>query len=142
MLEKSNYLAQIVQTIPIEVYNELRSSAGRSKKSQEAVSIGLNNSICNIIITEKVTQKIVGMARLVGDGGTFCAIVNICVLAPHKNKGVEQLLMKEMMEYINNNIPKTCFVVLIASPELKSFYEKFGFTSDTIQNKTGMFFKK
>ena len=134
------FSTEFVKSIPLEKYQELRKSNARSKKSAEAVTTGLENSIC-IAIVKDSNNNIVGMARLVGDGGLFCAIVNVCVLPNHHNKGLPKMLMKKMMEYISDNIPKTCFVGLVASNKFENFYKEFGFTSEKTFNRVGMFYK-
>jgi len=138
--DDETFTTEFVGSIQPEKYQELRKSNGRSKKSTEAVTAGLENSIC-IVVVKDSSHNIVGMARLVGDGGIFCAIVNVCVLRTHQNKGLRKKLMERMMEYIAKNIPKTCFIGLVASNKFENFYKQFGFTNEKTFNRVGMSYK-
>ncbi|MBL1410020.1 GNAT family N-acetyltransferase [Sphingobacterium sp. C459-1T] len=38
-------------------------------------------------------EEVVGMGRLVGDGGCHCQIVDVCVLPEHEKKDLGKLIM-------------------------------------------------
>jgi len=127
--DDETFTTEFVGSIQPEKYQELRKSNGRSKKSTEAVTAGLENSIC-IVVVKDSSHNIVGMARLV-----------VCVLRTHQNKGLRKKLMERMMEYIAKNIPKTCFIGLVASNKFENFYKQFGFTNEKTFNRVGMSYK-
>eukprot|EP00111_Clytia_hemisphaerica_P004101 TCONS_00011724-protein len=141
--EETELYVELADTIPVEIFHNLRFHSNRPKKSDFAVEVGLRNSLCNVVVKEKRNENIVGMARLVGDGGIFCAIVGVRVLPVYeKNKKVETMLMKKMMEYIEHNIPKTCFITVVVSKKKSVFYKKFGFMENSTLNRIGMFYNK
>lgn len=260
-IQSSDFYTEQVDAIPTDIYQELSRASGRGRKTDEATSIGLHNSLCSILVKEKLSHKAVGMVRLVGDGGTFCTVVGLCVLPIHRivdnlekhnninesnnsksneknnngnkengttsinsgdrraiaptpalatsslaviaatatginklssrsntqttgvisgrNSGtpprslamavttdndkyssnytsssntkettendgyvLERLLLLELREYINEHIPKSCYVAIIASNRSRRIYEEFGFVHQDMVNQFGMFLKK
>ena len=67
----------LTQTPTPGEYIELRSAAGLSPKTQEAAELGLPNSLFAVCI--RLDEKLVGMGRIVGDGGCNFEIVDIAV---------------------------------------------------------------
>lgn len=63
--------------IPVDTYITMRKLCGLSPKSKEAATIGLKASLYCLMV--KVGNEIVGMGRIIGDGGTACQIVDVCV---------------------------------------------------------------
>lgn len=129
----------IEKTIPIKIYQNLRVDSGLSKKTDKASKIGLKNSIYSIMIEFKGT--IIGMGRIIGDGGCFCQIVDICVHPKHQGKGLGKIIMKNLTSFINDNLPESCYVSLIADGNASFLYEKFGF-KDTLPKSKGMYLKR
>lgn len=129
----------IKNQIPIEIYQRLRIDCGLSSKTYEAGQIGLKNSIHSIMI--EFENEIIGMGRIIGDGGCFCQIVDICILPQHQGHGLGKVIMKNLTDFINNNLPESCYVSLITDGNASFLYEKFGF-KDTMPESKGMYLKK
>jgi ribosomal protein S18 acetylase RimI-like enzyme len=115
---------EITQTIPdIESYLRLREIAGLSPRSREAAELGLPNSLFAVSIYNG--DKLIGMGRIVGDGGCNFEVVDIAVNPQHQGQGLGRQIMENIMAYLNTNAPAGSYISLIADvPEL---YEKFGF---------------
>lgn len=90
----------------------------------KAAKIGLKNSLFAVYV--KYGDEIIGIGRVIGDGGCLFEIVDIAVLSEHK-KGVGKMIMNSLMEWLKKNAPKSAYVSLIA--DQPSFYPKFGFKS-------------
>lgn len=118
----------LYQMIDVQTYCRLRVESGLSSKTVEAAAIGLRNSLCCVAIidTEK-NKEVVGMGRLVGDGACHCQIVDICVLPEHQKRGLGKLIMSKLDEFIQANIPTSCYINLIADGEAYRLYEQYGF---------------
>ncbi|MGC4130147.1 MAG: GNAT family N-acetyltransferase [Bergeyella sp.] len=129
----------VEKQIPIVVYKTLRIDCGLSAKTDEACEIGLKNSIHSVMI--EFEDKIVGMGRIIGDGGCFCQIVDICILPEHQGQGLAKVIMKNLTDFINENLPESCYVSLIADGDASFLYEKFGF-KDTMPKSKGMYLKR
>lgn len=126
------------QEIPVDIYMEMRVVCGLSAKTLEACRIGLKNSIYSVVV--KMDEKIIGMGRIVGDGGCFCQIVDICVLPEYQKRGVGKMIMRNLTEFIYRELPPSCYVSLIADGDASLLYEKYGF-KDTLPDSKGMFLK-
>lgn len=124
--------------IPTAIYRDLRKACGLSEKSEEAAVIGLRNSVHSVMI--KDNGEIIGMGRLIGDGGCFCQIVDICVLPAYQGKGIGRLIMKDLTDFIQQQLPASCYISLLADGDASFLYEKFGF-KDTMPMSKGMFLK-
>ncbi len=86
------------QVLP-DVYQYLRRECGLSPKSTDAATRGLAASLYMVHV--KKDKEVVGMGRLIGDGGCFCQVVDICVLPS--------------------------YVSLIADGDAYRLYERYGF---------------
>ncbi|MBP3038223.1 GNAT family N-acetyltransferase [Bacillaceae bacterium Marseille-Q3522] len=109
---------------PIE-YNELRLEGGISGKSQEAATIGLKNSLFAVCIYDNKT--LIGMGRVIGDGGAFFQVVDIVVKPSYQGRGLGKVIMKEIMNYLDKNTYPGSYVSLIADDPANKLYEQFGF---------------
>ncbi len=128
----------VEENIPLDVYRNLRTQCGLSKKTLEAAEAGLQNSIHSVMI--ETNGKVIGMGRIIGDGGCFCQIVDICVLPEFQEKGVGKTIMQNLTDFIHQKLPRSCYVSLIADGEAFHLYEKFGF-KDTLPASKGMYLR-
>lgn len=119
-----NYVL-IQRTPTVEEYNRVRQAAGLSVKDPIAAERGLANTLFAICTVHDET--VVGIGRVIGDGGLFYDIVDIAVVAEHQKQGVGKLIMKALMEYIDENALPSSIVCLMANKGVAPFYEKFGF---------------
>lgn len=117
-------------------YIEIRLKAGLSRKSQEAATRGLPNSIYSM--TVYFDDEPIGLGHIVGDGGCFYEIVDIAVVPEHQKKGVGVMIMTELVKYLKENAPETAYVSLTADHGTPYFYEKFGFTMSELAKAAGM----
>lgn len=74
------------ETPQIDDYIRIRLAAGMSRKSLEAATIGLANTICGVVVYCDETP--VGIGRVIGDGGCFFEIVDIGIEPEHQKKGL------------------------------------------------------
>ncbi len=128
----------IEANIPIEVYQKMRVDCGLSAKTSEACTIGLPNSMYSLMIQEE--GKVIGMGRVVGDGGCFCQVVDICVIPEKQGNGIGRIIMERILNFIKTKLPKSCYTSLIADGDASFLYEKFGF-KDTLPESKGMYIK-
>ena len=116
----------------------MRVKCGLSAKLDEACEIGLNNSLYSIMLKEG--EKVIAMGRVIGDGGCFCQVVDICVVPEKQGKGIGKIIMKNISAFIKTKLPKSCYTSLIADGDAAYLYEKFGF-KDTMPASKGMYLK-
>ncbi|XLS30849.1 GNAT family N-acetyltransferase [Flavobacteriaceae bacterium M23B6Z8] len=134
-----NNIYIIEKTIPVKIYQNLRIVCGLSAKTDEACKVGLKNSVHSVMIKEQ--HRIIGMGRIIGDGGCFCQIVDICVLPEKQGQGIGKLIMQSLINFIQTKLPPSCYVSLIADGDAAYLYEKFGF-SDTLPVSKGMYLNR
>jgi len=81
------------------------------------------------------------MGRVIGDGGCFYQIVDIAVLKEHQGKGLGKMIMTKIVQYIEENVPVSGYVSLIADGKAQELYARFGFVH-TAPRSVGMAFKR
>lgn len=135
-----NYTA-IFKAISIETYSHLRKVSGLSSKTTQAAAIGLKNSVCTVLVLHPENDEPIGMGRIIGDAGCFCQITDICVSPEHQGKGIGKLIMAKLKEFIDHELPESCYISLIADGDASFLYEKFGFR-DTLPASKGMYYLK
>lgn len=107
-------------------YTALRAAAGLSAKDGEAVEAALSRSIFSAIVRDE-SGTLVGMGRIIGDGGCYYQIVDI-VLHPSDEGGtLRQAIMDELADYLNRNAPKGADVWVMSDVPSVGLYQKYGF---------------
>ena len=115
----------ITGTPSVDDYRRLRRVAGLSEKTQAAAEAGLPNTWFAVTIRHE--GQVVGMGRVIGDGGTAFQIVDIAVEPDHQGKGLGKRIMAALVEHIHANAPATAYISLIANGDARHLYAKFGF---------------
>ncbi|MFC3179986.1 GNAT family N-acetyltransferase [Cypionkella sinensis] len=116
-------------------YLHLRAAAGLSPFSEEAASRGLAGTLFAVVLEQE--DRVVGMGRLIGDGGCFFQIVDIAVIPSDQGQGLGKTIMRELMEFVTGHLPASAYVSLIADVPANRLYEKFGFV-ETAPRSLGM----
>ncbi|WP_257572592.1 GNAT family N-acetyltransferase [Janthinobacterium sp. UMAB-56] len=120
-------------------YRQLRIAAGLSAKTTDAAAKGLPNSLFAVQILHG--DEVVGMGRVIGDGGCFFQVVDIAVLPAHQGKGLGKRIMREIMQFIETEVPESAYVSLIADGQAQDLYAQFGF-KHTAPASVGMALKR
>lgn len=119
-------------------YLRLRQQAGLSPFSQEAANRGLAGTIFGVSLMQGA--EIVGMGRIIGDGGCFYQVTDIAVLPDHQGRGLGKRIMAALTDYMQAHLPTTAYVSLIADVPANRLYEQFGFV-ETAPRSLGMALK-
>ncbi len=127
----------IVATPLPDEYCRLRIAAGLSAKSVEAASLGLANTLLGISVYH--SGQLVGMGRIVGDGGLFFFVVDIAVEPAHQKRGLGKAIVGALVAHLRESAPQSAHVTLIADGEAHRLYAQFGFRF-TAPASQGMFF--
>ncbi|GMK37797.1 N-acetyltransferase [Paenibacillus sp. CCS19] len=129
---------KVLQEAPdAEEYNALRIAAGLSPKDLAGARVGLANSVYSTILRREDGQ-LIGMGRIIGDGGCFYHIVDIAVHPTCQGRGYGKLIMKALMDYLDANAHPGSNASLIADVPADQLYRKFGFDY-TAPKSVGMF---
>ena len=112
---------------------ELWESVWDGAPTFEQVKLGLKNTLFRVSVWDD--DKVIGMARMIGDLGLDYYIKDVVVRPEYQGRGIGRMLINELLKFINDNgIPGTeIFVELCAMPDKIPFYEKFGFSANEAQ---------
>lgn len=123
----------------VATYRHLRTAAGLSDRLPEAATRGLAGGLFAVQILHEGVP--IAMARVVGDGGSTFQVVDVAVLPAHQGKGLGKRLMAEVMRYIDEHVPDSAYVSLIADGEAQRLYAQYGFAL-TAPASVGMALKR
>jgi ribosomal protein S18 acetylase RimI-like enzyme len=130
----------IRHSIPsVAVYRRLREQSGLSAMTVEAAERGLPNSLFAVELV--ADGQVIGMGRVIGDGGCFYQVVDIAVLPEYQGRGLGKAIMREISGYIEREVPESGFVSLLADGKAFELYQQFGFKLSA-PHSVGMMLKK
>ena len=88
-----------------EVFLALRKKAGMGPRSLAGAEKGLGRELFSVLLEHVPTGEIVGMGRIVGDGGTVFHVCDMAVLPEYQRMGGGSLIMTEIMNFIDREAP-------------------------------------
>lgn len=103
----------------------LRESVGWGIPDKQSLQKGIDNSLYGVCAI--ADNKIVGTARVVGDGVTVFYMQDVIVNPLFQRAGVGMAMMKAVMNYIAKNACNGAVVGLLSAKGKEEFYERFGF---------------
>ena len=116
-------------------YNELREKSGiGNKKPKENAETAIENSL--FITSIYYGDKLIAMARVVGDGAISLVVTDVMVDSSYQKNGLGKILMNEINKYLDENYDEDSYTILLANTPYDKFYEKFNFKE--FPNKKGM----
>ena len=108
-------------------YNQLRQSVGWGVYEHDVINKALPKSL--YCLTALVNGKIVGMARVVGDGGLVYYIQDMIIKPEYQRQGIGKNLMNRIMEYIRTHASHNSVIGLMSAEGKEKFYEQYGFVN-------------
>ncbi|ASA25357.1 GNAT family N-acetyltransferase [Paenibacillus donghaensis] len=108
----------------VEQYLTLRREAGLSEMSAEGADVGLPRSCFAVTLYE--TGQLIGMGRVIGDGGCFFQVTDIAVKPSCQGRGLGTVIVREIRAYLDT-VPHPSYISLIADGDAARLYAKFGF---------------
>ena len=120
-------------TLSAEDFIFLWESVWDEAPSIDQVKLAMENTLFRVSVFDN--EKLIAMARVIGDKGLDYYIKDVVVIPEYQEKGVGRILIDELLKYINDNGIKgtEIFVELCAMPDVIPFYEKFEFESNEAQ---------
>ena len=115
----------VIATPGAREYAELRRVAGLGERSLEAAELGLPQSLFAVCVRDG--DRLIGMGRVIGDGGCNYEIVDMAVHPDYQRQGMGKRIMEALMDWLRANAPKTAYVCLIADDHAPALYAQFGF---------------
>jgi GNAT superfamily N-acetyltransferase len=118
---------QIIEKLPSpEEYLYLRQLVGWNLLERDVVEKALPASL--YCVCAVIDRTVIGMARIIGDGGLAYYIQDVIVIPEYQRKGIGTQLMNKIMEYIRTNAYNNSVVGLMAAKGKEPFYTRYGFT--------------
>ncbi|MFD1647415.1 GNAT family N-acetyltransferase [Haloarchaeobius litoreus] len=123
-----------------ERFVELRDAAGMAHRTVEAAREGVPNShyAVTVVAREDGDATVVGMGRIVGDGGTVFQLTDIVVHPDHQGQGLGTEITDALVTHLRETAPESAYVNLMA--DVEGFYEHWGF-EPTAPDSRGMFIR-
>jgi ribosomal protein S18 acetylase RimI-like enzyme len=117
---------ELVEKLPsAEEYNQLRQSVGWHTYETDVIVESMPNSLYGVCAF--VNTEIVGMARVIGDGGLVYYIQDVIVKPDCQRQGIGTKMMDKVMEYIHAHARNGSIVGLMSAIGKEPFYERYGF---------------
>lgn len=91
----------------------------------DAAPDSLARSLFGVVVTDGDTA--IGMGRLVGDGAMYVYVQDVAVRPDYQGRGVGQLILRALLDYVRRTAPDQAFVGLFAAQGTQPFYRRFGF---------------
>lgn len=121
-----------------EEYVALREAAGMKPRTEAAARRGLPNSTYAVTVRTAASDELVGMGRLIGDGGCYYQLVDIAVHPDHQRRELGTRVVEALLDHLRENAPPSAYATLISDVDM--FYEEFGFEDARPESK-GMFLR-
>ena len=105
----------------------------------EQTKLAMEHTLFRISIFDD--DKIIAMARMIGDMGLDYYIKDVVVRPEYQGIGIGRMLINELLKYINDNGIRgtNIFVELCAMPDKIPFYKRFGFDANEAQRLKMMY---
>jgi len=121
---------ELIERFPgADDYCRLRADAGMAPRTLDAAERGLPNTLYGVSLLHD--GEVVGMGRVIGDGGCFFVVVDIAVAPALQGQGLGKRIMAALDDWLRANAPPSAVVSLAADGDAKHLYAKFGFVETT-----------
>lgn len=118
-------------------YLSLRQQTGLSPKTEEQARVALPGSWAACHVIDDAGGDVVGMGRLLGDGGWYFHVVDMAVLPEHQRRGLGDAVLTALLGRVRDVAPPGAYVNLLADPPGRRLYERHGF-SETAPGSVAM----
>lgn len=125
---------------PVADYLRLRQESGLSPKTEEQATAALPGSWAACHVVADGSGEVVGMGRLLGDGGWYFHVVDMAVLPAHQRRGLGDAVLRALLDRVRETAPPGAYVNLLADPPGRPLYARHGFT-ETAPGSVGMALK-
>lgn len=125
----------LTHELTVEEYNDLRASVDFITIRPARAETALQNALYKIIARDK-NDRVIGMTRVVGDGGYVYFICDVIVRPECQSQGLGRLLIETTLSWLEEQVEdgETIMVNLMSAMGKESFYEKLGFSTRPFGN--------
>ena len=122
----------------VDGYRQLRAAAGLSPKSIDAAASGLEGTLYGVSLLQG--SELVGMGRIIGDGGCFFVVVDMAVRPDCQRRGLGNRIMAALDCWLRTHAPDSAHVSLFADGDARHLYARYGFI-ETGPQSVGMSYR-
>ena len=121
---------------PLVDYLHLRRAAGLTPATEDQAVAGLHGAwaACHVV---HESGAVVGMGRVLGDGGWYFHVIDMAVLPEHQRRGIGDAVLTALIGDVRDRAPAGAWVNLLADAPGRRLYERHGFT-ETAPESLGM----
>ena len=118
----------LTQDISVEEYNDLRASVDFITIRPPRAATALANALFKVIARDE-NGRVIGMTRVVGDGGYVYFICDVIVRPSYQSRGLGRRLIETTLAWLETQVGEgeTIMVNLMSAMGKEKFYEKLGF---------------
>ncbi len=107
-------------------YAAIRAHVGSAAVDPDTVGRGLAASLASVVARDG-DGRLVGMGRVVGDGGIYLYLQDVIVYAHWRERGLGSQITEALLDRVRRLGGPGSFVGLMAAAGAAPFYERFGF---------------
>jgi|TARA_R100001509_G_scaffold125429_1_gene78944 ribosomal protein S18 acetylase RimI-like enzyme len=123
-VKSTNYIINDVAPTA-EEYTALRCEVGWDSVDLVVAQKSLNSSLFHV--SARDDKKLIGMARVVGDGFMYFYIQDVVVAPEYQGQGIGRMLMSRVESYLSKACQVGATVGLLAAHGKEAFYRSYGY---------------
>lgn len=100
------------------------------------VKKALKNDLYSVCVFDE--NNLIGIGRVIGDGGIYFYIQDVIVHPDYQGKGVGKTIMERIELFLRGKADNNSFIGLMAAEGVKDFYRGFGY-EERAENRPGMY---
>lgn len=109
----------------VKEYIALRCQVGWDSVDSVVVQKSLDSSLFHVSVRDD--KKLIGMARVVGDGFMYFYIQDVVVTPEYQGQGIGRMLMSRVESYLSKTCQVGSTVGLLAAHGKEAFYRSYGY---------------
>ena len=119
------------EKLTVNDYLALRAKVGWKELSKRQAGLAIDNAIYMVAVYDEANGALVGMGRLIGDGGVICYIQDLIVLPAYRRQGIGGKLVKMLREKAESLAApdEEMMLCLMSAIGRENFYKNCGFTA-------------
>lgn len=110
----------------VEDYLQLRLRAGLSPKRPDQAAAAIDGAWAAVHVVSD-PAGVVGMGRVLGDGGWYFHVLDMAVVPEHQRRGLGDAILTALLDRIRREAPSGAYVCLLADPPGRALYQRHGF---------------